>query len=143
MISFATFAAAITSRSTPREYGVTSEDFAFGPKTISFSVGMAGRIYGWGEWGGGCRSLGSVVGFAPTPHPRLPTPFTTIIRAMFVLYEALLELAHIAALPYFLVVGMLRGKYLANFPERVPFYKTPPAAYDLGPSGLSVGQTLA
>src|SRR5436309_13749912 len=44
MMSFATFAAFITSRRTPSEYGVTSEDFAFGPKTMSFSVGMAGSV---------------------------------------------------------------------------------------------------
>src|SRR5436309_12196645 len=96
MMSFATFAAFITSRRTPREYGVTSEDFAFGPKTISFSVSMAGSISEWGVgsrgWGVGARDLGlvvalSVVGFPPTPHPRPPPPLTPLLPAVFfVLY---------------------------------------------------------
>jgi 3-deoxy-D-manno-octulosonic-acid transferase len=62
---------------------------------------------------------------------------------MFVLYEVLLYLVLIAALPYFVVTGMLRGKYLANFPERTGFYKTPPAAHDLWIHAVSVGETLA
>lgn len=62
---------------------------------------------------------------------------------MFVLYEVLLYLVLIAALPYFVVTGMLRGKYLANFPERMGFYKTPPAAHDLWIHAVSVGETLA
>jgi 3-deoxy-D-manno-octulosonic-acid transferase len=65
------------------------------------------------------------------------------MRAMFVLYEVLLYLVLIAALPYFVVTGMLRGKYLANFPERMGFYKTPPAAHDLWIHAVSVGETLA
>src|SRR5437660_1986396 len=74
---------------------------------------------------------------------RHPTPVPTIIRAMFVLYEVLLYLVLIAALPYFVVTGMLRGKYLANFPERMGFYKTTPAAHDLWIHAVSVGETLA
>jgi 3-deoxy-D-manno-octulosonic-acid transferase len=66
-----------------------------------------------------------------------------MIRAMFVLYEALLYLVLIVALPYFVVTGMLRGKYLANFPERMGFYKTPAAAHDLWIHAVSVGETLA
>jgi 3-deoxy-D-manno-octulosonic-acid transferase len=62
---------------------------------------------------------------------------------MFVLYEVLLYLVLIAALPYFVVTGMLRGKYLANFPERMGFYKTPPTAHDLWIHAVSVGETLA
>ncbi|MEA2336610.1 MAG: 3-deoxy-D-manno-octulosonic-acid transferase [Thermoanaerobaculia bacterium] len=62
---------------------------------------------------------------------------------MFVLYEALLYLVLILALPYFVVTGMLRRKYLANFPERMGFYKTPPAAHDLWIHAVSVGETLA
>jgi 3-deoxy-D-manno-octulosonic-acid transferase len=62
---------------------------------------------------------------------------------VFVLYDVLLYLAAIALLPYFLVIGMLRGKYLANFPERMGFYKTPPAAHDLWIHAVSVGETLA
>jgi len=62
---------------------------------------------------------------------------------VFVLYDVLLYLAAIALFPYFLVAGMLRGKYLANFPERMGFYKTPPAAHDLWIHAVSVGETLA
>jgi 3-deoxy-D-manno-octulosonic-acid transferase len=62
---------------------------------------------------------------------------------MFVLYEVLLYLVLIAALPYFIVTGMLRGKYLANFPERMGFYKTPPAAHDVWIHAVSVGETVA
>ncbi|MEA2345163.1 MAG: 3-deoxy-D-manno-octulosonic-acid transferase [Thermoanaerobaculia bacterium] len=67
----------------------------------------------------------------------------TIIRAVFVLYDVLLYLAAIALLPYVIVAGMLRGKYLANFPERMGFYKTPPATHDLWIHAVSVGETLA
>lgn len=61
----------------------------------------------------------------------------------FVLYDVLLYLVLIVGLPYVLVMGMLRGKYLANFPERMGFYKTPPAAHDLWIHAVSVGETLA
>src|SRR4051812_19807400 len=73
----------------------------------------------------------------------LDTP-TTIIRAvLFVLYDILLYLVALAMLPYVLVIGMLRGKYLTNFPERMGFYKTPPAAHDLWIHAVSVGETNA
>lgn len=62
---------------------------------------------------------------------------------MFVLYEVLLYLVLILLLPYFVLTGMLRGKYLANFPERMGFYKTPAAAHDLWIHAVSVGETLA
>jgi 3-deoxy-D-manno-octulosonic-acid transferase len=62
---------------------------------------------------------------------------------MFILYEVLLYLVLILALPYFLVTGMLRGKYLANFPERMGFYKTPAGAHDLWIHAVSVGETVA
>ena len=62
---------------------------------------------------------------------------------MFVLYEVLLYLVLILALPYFLFTGVLRGKYLANFPERMGFYRTPAAAHDLWIHAVSVGETLA
>src|SRR3954453_20117265 len=65
------------------------------------------------------------------------------MRAMFVLYEVLLYLVLIAVLPYVLVIGVVRGKYLANFPERMGFYKTPPAAHDLWIHAVSVGETIA
>jgi 3-deoxy-D-manno-octulosonic-acid transferase len=62
---------------------------------------------------------------------------------MFVLYEVLLYLVFIVALPYFAVVGALRGKYLANFPERMGFYKTPAGAHDLWIHAVSVGEAVA
>jgi 3-deoxy-D-manno-octulosonic-acid transferase len=66
-----------------------------------------------------------------------------MMPAMFVLYEVLLYLVLILALPYFLFAGVLRGKYLANFPERMGFYRTPAAAHDLWIHAVSVGETLA
>ena len=62
---------------------------------------------------------------------------------MFLLYELLLVLALLVALPYFLVTGVLRGKYLANFPERMGFYRTPAAPHDLWIHAVSVGETIA
>jgi 3-deoxy-D-manno-octulosonic-acid transferase len=66
-----------------------------------------------------------------------------MMPAMFVLYEVLLYLVLILALPYFLLTGVLRGKYLANVPERMGFYRTPAAAHDLWIHAVSVGETLA
>jgi 3-deoxy-D-manno-octulosonic-acid transferase len=62
---------------------------------------------------------------------------------MFVLYEVLLYLVFILALPFFLITGLLRGKYLANFPERIGFYRTPAGKHDLWIHAVSVGETLA
>lgn len=62
---------------------------------------------------------------------------------MFVLYEVLLYLVFLIALPFFLITGLLRGKYLANFPERIGFYRTPAASHDLWIHAVSVGETLA
>lgn len=62
---------------------------------------------------------------------------------MFVLYEVLLLLVFIITLPFFLLTGILRGKYLSNFPERLGFYRTPAAAHDLWIHAVSVGETLA
>ena len=42
---------------------------------------------------------------------------------MYVLYEVLLYLVLLVALPWFLLTGVLRGKYLVNFPARMGFYK--------------------
>jgi 3-deoxy-D-manno-octulosonic-acid transferase len=65
------------------------------------------------------------------------------MRRMFVLYEVLLCLVFLIALPFFLITGLLRGKYLANFPERIGFYRTPAASHDLWIHAVSVGETLA
>ena len=66
-----------------------------------------------------------------------------MMRRMFVVYEVLLYLAFIVAVPFFLVTGLLRGKYLSNFPERLGFYRTPQAAHDLWLHAVSVGETVA
>jgi 3-deoxy-D-manno-octulosonic-acid transferase len=67
-----------------------------------------------------------------------------IIRAhMYVLYEVLLYLVLLLALPYFLLTGVLRGKYLVNFPERMGFYRSRPESHDLWIHAVSVGETLA
>jgi 3-deoxy-D-manno-octulosonic-acid transferase len=62
---------------------------------------------------------------------------------MFFLYEVLLYLVLIVALPYFLLMGLLRGKYLSNFPERFGFYRSPKAPHDLWIHAVSVGETIA
>ena len=62
---------------------------------------------------------------------------------MFVLYEVLLYLVFVLALPFFLITGLIRGKYLTNFPERMGFYKTPVRQHDLWIHAVSVGETLA
>ena len=65
------------------------------------------------------------------------------MRRMFVLYEVLLYLVFLLALPFFLITGLLRGKYLTNFPERIGFYRTPAGSHDLWVHAVSVGETLA
>jgi len=62
---------------------------------------------------------------------------------MFLLYEALLVLGLLLALPYFLITGILRGKYLANFPERMGFFRSPASTHDLWIHAVSVGETIA
>jgi 3-deoxy-D-manno-octulosonic-acid transferase len=62
---------------------------------------------------------------------------------MFVAYEVLLYLVFVLALPFFLLTGLLRGKYLTNFPQRMGFYRTPAGAHELWIHAVSVGETLA
>lgn len=62
---------------------------------------------------------------------------------MYVLYEVLLYLVLILALPYFLLTGVLRGKYLANFPARLGFFRHRAEEHDLWIHAVSVGETLA
>jgi len=62
---------------------------------------------------------------------------------MYVLYEVLLYLVLLLALPYFLLTGVLRGKYLANFPQRMGSFKSRPERHDLWIHAVSVGETLA
>ena len=54
-----------------------------------------------------------------------------IIRPMFVVYEVLLYLVFVLALPFFLITGLIRGKYLTNFPERMGLYRTPVRRHDI------------
>ena len=62
---------------------------------------------------------------------------------MYVLYEVLLYLVLVLASPYFLLTGVLRGKYLVNFPERLGFYRHRAQPHDLWIHAVSVGETLA
>ena len=62
---------------------------------------------------------------------------------MFVLYEVLLGLVFVLALPFFLVLGFLRGKYVVNFPTRMGFHRGEPEAHDVWLHAVSVGEVLA
>lgn len=62
---------------------------------------------------------------------------------MYFLYEVLLYLVLVLAMPYFLLTGVLRGKYLANFPERLGIYRHRAEEHDLWIHAVSVGETLA
>ena len=62
---------------------------------------------------------------------------------MFVAYEVLLYLVFVLALPFFLITGLIRGKYLTNFPERMGLYRTPVRQHDIWIHAVSVGETLA
>jgi 3-deoxy-D-manno-octulosonic-acid transferase len=63
--------------------------------------------------------------------------------AMYVLYEGLLYLVLLLTSPYFLLRGVLRGKYLVNLPERLGVYKHRESKHDLWIHAVSVGETLA
>ena len=62
---------------------------------------------------------------------------------MYVLYEVLLYLVLLLALPYFLFTGFLRGKYVVNFPVRAGWFRHRSEAHDLWIHAVSVGETLA
>jgi 3-deoxy-D-manno-octulosonic-acid transferase len=62
---------------------------------------------------------------------------------MYFLYEVLLYLVLVLALPYFLLTGVLRGKYLANFPARLGFFRHRAEEHDLWIHAVSVGEALA
>ncbi len=66
-----------------------------------------------------------------------------MIRAMFLLYEVLLYLVFIITAPFFLVTGLLRGKYLSNFPERMGRYRHRASSHDLWLHAVSVGEAIA
>ncbi len=62
---------------------------------------------------------------------------------MYVLYEVLLYLVLVLGLPWFLLMGLLRGKYLANARARFGFYRGRAVGHDLWIHAVSVGETLA
>jgi len=62
---------------------------------------------------------------------------------MYVLYEVLLYLVLLIALPYFVLTGVLRGKYVVNFPVRAGWFRHRAEAHDLWIHAVSVGETLA
>ena len=62
---------------------------------------------------------------------------------MYVLYEVLLYLVLLLALPYFVLTGVLRGKYLANFPVRAGRFGHRAEPHDLWIHAVSVGETIA
>jgi 3-deoxy-D-manno-octulosonic-acid transferase len=62
---------------------------------------------------------------------------------MYVLYEVLLYLVLLLALPWFLLTGVLRGKYLVNAPQRLGVYRHKAESHDLWIHAVSVGETLA
>ncbi len=62
---------------------------------------------------------------------------------MYFLYEVLLYLVLLLALPYFVLTGVLRGKYVVNFPLRAGWFKHRDESHDLWIHAVSVGETLA
>jgi 3-deoxy-D-manno-octulosonic-acid transferase len=62
---------------------------------------------------------------------------------MYVVYEVLLYLVLLLTLPFFLLMGVLRGKYLVNFPERMGFYRHRAEPHDLWIHAVSVGEAMA
>lgn len=62
---------------------------------------------------------------------------------MYVLYEVLLYLVLLLALPYFLFTGFLRGKYVVNFPVRAGRFGHRAEPHDLWIHAVSVGETIA
>lgn len=66
-----------------------------------------------------------------------------MIRPMFLVYEILLWVVFILALPWFLVVGLIRGKYLSTARERFGRHDDAPSRNDLWIQAVSVGETVA
>lgn len=62
---------------------------------------------------------------------------------MFFVYEVLLYLVFIITLPFFLLLGLLRGKYLSNFRERMGLYRSKGGEHDVWLHAVSVGEALA
>ena len=66
-----------------------------------------------------------------------------MIPAMIILYEGLLYVALLAGLPFFLIAGIARGKYLRNLRERLGFYRGAARPHDLWIHAVSVGEAMA
>lgn len=62
---------------------------------------------------------------------------------MYLLYEILLWLLLVLALPYFAVTGVLRGKYINNFPRRLGVHHGDAETHDLWIHAVSVGEAIA
>jgi 3-deoxy-D-manno-octulosonic-acid transferase len=62
---------------------------------------------------------------------------------MYLLYEVLLYLVLVIALPWFLLTGVLRGKYVVNFPVRAGWFRHRAEPHDLWIHAVSVGEALA
>ena len=62
---------------------------------------------------------------------------------MYALYEVLLYLVLVLGLPWFLLMGLLRGKYLVNARARFGVYRGRAEGHDLWIHAVSVGETLA
>jgi len=62
---------------------------------------------------------------------------------MYVAYEVLLYLVLLLALPYFVLTGVLRGKYVVNLPVRAGWFRHRAEPHDLWIHAVSVGETLA
>lgn len=62
---------------------------------------------------------------------------------MYLLYEVLLHLVFVVALPWFLLIGFMRGKYLTNLRERFGHYQERSSEHDLWLHAVSVGEAMA
>jgi len=61
---------------------------------------------------------------------------------MYLLYEVLLALAFTIALPWYAVVGFLRGKYLSTVRVRLGFFRGKPGQHDVWIHAVSVGEVM-
>jgi 3-deoxy-D-manno-octulosonic-acid transferase len=62
---------------------------------------------------------------------------------MFLAYEVLLVLVFILASPWFLLIGLARGKYLPSLRERLGHHTGPRSTNDLWVQAVSVGEVIA
>lgn len=62
---------------------------------------------------------------------------------MYALYEVLLYLVLVLGAPWFLLMGLLRGKYLVSARARFGVYRHPAEGHDLWIHAVSVGEALA